>query len=91
MSAPETIALDLGHLTVHALTWSRPDGRLVLCLHGFPDSPWGWRRFAPLLAEHGYRVVAPFSRGYAPTGPPDGDYHVGGDSDSAGAARTSAS
>ncbi|MGE0215490.1 alpha/beta fold hydrolase [Mycolicibacterium sp.] len=63
---------------IAALSWGPPDGRLVLCLHGFPDSAWGWRALAPLLAERGMRVVAPFSRGYAPTGPvADGDYHIG--------------
>jgi pimeloyl-ACP methyl ester carboxylesterase len=39
----------------------------VLCLHGYPDTAWTWRRVGPLLAERGYRVVAPFMRGYAPT------------------------
>ncbi|KWX63202.1 alpha/beta fold hydrolase, partial [Mycobacterium sp. NAZ190054] len=78
MTAPQTVELDLPHLTVTALAWGPPDGRLVLCLHGFPDSAWGWRKLAPLLAERGMRVVAPFARGYAPTGPaPDGDYHIG--------------
>lgn len=79
---PETpaqpLTLALPHLDVAALSWGPPDGRLVLCLHGFPDSAWGWQAMAPLLAEQGLRVVAPFSRGYAPTGPaPDGDYHIG--------------
>lgn len=78
VSAPQTVELELPHLKVTALAWGPPDGRLVLCLHGFPDSAWGWRKLAPLLAERGMRVVAPFSRGYAPTGPaPDGDYHIG--------------
>ncbi len=78
VTAPQTLRLSLPHLDVAALSWGPPDGRLVLCLHGFPDSAWGWRKFAPLLAERGMRVVAPFSRGYAPTGPaPDGDYHIG--------------
>lgn len=78
MTAPQTLELDLPHLQVTALAWGPPDGRLALCLHGFPDSAWGWRKLAPLLAERGMRVVAPFSRGYAPTGPaPDGDYHIG--------------
>lgn len=78
MTTPEVLTLRLPHLDVAALAWGPPDGRLVLCLHGFPDSAWGWRAFGPLLAEHGLRVVAPFSRGYAPTGPaPDGDYHIG--------------
>ena len=52
------------------------DGRLVLCLHGFPDHP---ESFAPLcerLAAAGYRAVAPWMRGYAPSvrgGPYHGD------------------
>ena len=77
-SNPQTLVLKLPHLDVTALAWGPPDGRLVLCLHGFPDSAWGWRNMAPILAERGLRVVAPFSRGYAPTGPAaDGDYHIG--------------
>ena len=78
MTDPQTLVLRLPHLDVTALSWGPPDGRLVLCLHGFPDSAWGWRTMAPILAEQGMRVVAPFSRGYAPTGlPADGDYHIG--------------
>lgn len=78
MADPDVLKLRLPHLDVTALAWGPSDGRLALCLHGFPDSAWGWRKFAPLLADRGFRVVAPFSRGYAPTGPaPDGDYHIG--------------
>jgi pimeloyl-ACP methyl ester carboxylesterase len=40
---------------------------LALCLHGFPDSARTWRHLLPLLAERGYRAVAPWLRGYAPT------------------------
>lgn len=42
-------------------------GPLALCLHGFPDSPWTYRYLLPELAKAGYRTVAPFMRGYAPT------------------------
>ncbi|MCH9730283.1 MAG: alpha/beta fold hydrolase [Actinomycetia bacterium] len=78
MTDPETLVVKLPHLDVTALSWGPSDGRLVLCLHGFPDSAWGWRKTASILAEQGMRVVAPFSRGYAPTGPAaDGDYHIG--------------
>lgn len=42
-------------------------GPLALCLHGFPDSPWTYRYLLPELAKAGYRAVAPFSRGFAPT------------------------
>ncbi len=54
-----------------------PDGPLVLCLHGFPDSAWTWRHLLPALASDGYHVVAPFMRGYAPTeAPAAGAYAV---------------
>ncbi|NUR85130.1 MAG: alpha/beta fold hydrolase, partial [Nonomuraea sp.] len=43
------------------------DGPLALCLHGFPDTAHTWRHLLPTLAERGYRAVAPFLRGYAPT------------------------
>ncbi len=42
-------------------------GPLALCLHGFPDSAHTWRHVLPELANAGYRAVAPFMRGYAPT------------------------
>jgi pimeloyl-ACP methyl ester carboxylesterase len=50
-------------------------GPLALCLHGFPDSPWTYRYLLPELAQMGFRAVAPFMRGYAPTEiPADGDF-----------------
>lgn len=54
------------------------DGPLALCLHGFPDSAHTWRDLLPELADAGFRAVAPFLRGYAPTAvPADGRYQVG--------------
>jgi pimeloyl-ACP methyl ester carboxylesterase len=54
------------------------EGPLALCLHGFPDSPWTWRHLLPRLADAGYRAVAPWLRGYAPTSiPADGHYQPG--------------
>ncbi|WP_113703773.1 alpha/beta fold hydrolase [Nonomuraea lactucae] len=51
------------------------EGPLALCLHGFPDTAHTWRHLMPGLAERGYRAVAPFTRGYAPTEvPADGAY-----------------
>ncbi|HUY25945.1 MAG TPA: alpha/beta hydrolase [Candidatus Binataceae bacterium] len=43
-------------------------GPLILCLHGFPDTAHSFRHQMPALAAAGYKVVAPFMRGYAPTG-----------------------
>jgi pimeloyl-ACP methyl ester carboxylesterase len=44
------------------------DGPLILCLHGFPDTAYSFRHQMAPLAAAGYHVVAPFMRGYAPTG-----------------------
>src|SRR5258708_33716536 len=61
-----------------ALIWGPPDAPIALCLHGFPDTAYGWRKVAPLLAESGWRVGAPFLRGYAPSAiPDDGRFHPG--------------
>jgi pimeloyl-ACP methyl ester carboxylesterase len=55
--------------------WGDPVAPLVLCLHGFPDGPSSWDALGPALAHKGYRVVAPWMRGYYPTSrPDDGDY-----------------
>ena len=55
-----------------------PSGPLALCLHGFPDSAFTWRRLLPALASVGFHAVAPFQRGYAPTEVPvDGRYQSG--------------
>jgi len=43
------------------------DGPLVLCLHGFPDTARSFRHQLPALAAAGFRAVAPFMRGYAPS------------------------
>jgi pimeloyl-ACP methyl ester carboxylesterase len=45
--------------------FSHGEGPLVLFLHGFPDSP---HAFVPVMERvTGYRCVAPFLRGYAPS------------------------
>lgn len=54
---------------------SEGDGPLVLLLHGFPDHAPTLGHLMAALAESGYRAVAPYLRGYAPTDPaPDGCY-----------------
>jgi pimeloyl-ACP methyl ester carboxylesterase len=63
---------------LRALTWGPQDGPIALCLHGFPDTAYGWRKLAPALVAAGYRVVAPFMRGYVPSSlPADGSFHIG--------------
>jgi pimeloyl-ACP methyl ester carboxylesterase len=76
--ATDTTTIDLDHVRLSALTWGPSDGPLALLLHGFPDSAHTWRHLGPVLAEEGWRVVAPFTRGYAPSSVPgDGRSDVG--------------
>jgi pimeloyl-ACP methyl ester carboxylesterase len=50
---------------------------LALCLHGFPDCAHTFRHLLPELAAAGFRAVAPWLRGYAPTGIPEsGDFSI---------------
>ncbi|MFN3522129.1 MAG: alpha/beta fold hydrolase [Phenylobacterium sp.] len=48
------------------------DGRLALCLHGFPESKFSWRFQLPLLAKLGYLAWAPNLRGYGGSSRPKG-------------------
>src|SRR6516165_2399274 len=77
MAEPHWIDVPGGAGDLKALTWGQPDAPIALCLHGFPDTAYGWRKMAPRLAESGWRVIAPFMRGYAPSSiPADGSYHI---------------
>jgi pimeloyl-ACP methyl ester carboxylesterase len=63
-------------LDVAYLATGPESGPLALCFHGFPDTAWTYRHLLPALADAGFRAVAPFMRGYAPTSiPADGSYH----------------
>ena len=76
-----TAAISTGAVSANGVDFSYLEcgsGPLALCLHGFPDSAHSWRHLLPALAEAGYRAVAPFTRGYAPTSvPADGLFQTG--------------
>jgi len=64
-----------GGLTFHYL--EAGTGPLVLCLHGFPDHARSFRFQLPALAKAGFRAVAPYMRGYAPSDvPAKGPYQL---------------
>jgi pimeloyl-ACP methyl ester carboxylesterase len=68
----ERRTLEASGLSFEALVDGREDGRAVLLLHGFPQSSREWARLMPVLADAGYRPVAPDQRGYSPGArPPD--------------------
>ena len=70
---PETIKSrfleDVNGLTFHILEAGEndPTRPLVLLLHGFPELAFSWRKVMPILAGHGYYVIAPDQRGYGRT------------------------
>lgn len=71
----ETIQLDVATGSFQALAAGAPDAPLVLVLHGFPDAPPTFEMLLGELASRGFRAVAPWARGYAPS-PLDGPYDV---------------
>ena len=49
-------------LDIAYLEWNRQGARTAILLHGWPDSPECWKAVAPILADAGYRVLAPALR-----------------------------
>ena len=55
------------NVTVGEQTWRYNDsgqGRAVVLLHGFPDSPHSYAGIARTLNQAGYRTILPYLRGY---------------------------
>ena len=70
MLEPDTFDVATPAVQLRVLSWGPEDAPIALCLHGFPDTAHGWRKVAPMLVDAGWRVVAPFMRGYAPSSSP---------------------
>ena len=58
--------------TFHCRECGPEGGEPVILLHGFPESSRLWTPLLPVLAEAGYRVLAPDQRGYSPGARPEG-------------------
>ncbi|MFC6835216.1 alpha/beta fold hydrolase [Halomarina ordinaria] len=77
------MSFDRGRVTANGVAFEYlqagdPDGPLALCLHGFPDDATTMEPLLDAFADAGYHAVAPYMRGYAPTGlATDGDYSAG--------------
>ncbi|NEW27201.1 alpha/beta fold hydrolase [Nocardia cyriacigeorgica] len=78
MSEPVELRFSLDTAELAALAWGDPGDPVALLVHGFPDSAWTWSELGPALAAAGWYVVAPFTRGYAPSSLAyDDDYSIG--------------
>jgi pimeloyl-ACP methyl ester carboxylesterase len=68
------------HLVFDALAAGEPGAPLVLLLHGFAESMYCWRAQVAVLADMGYRAIAPSQRGYSAAARPDtsdaSHYHI---------------
>ncbi len=65
----ETITVEANGLRFACDTEGDGDA-VALCLHGFPESRYSWRHQLPVLAQAGWRAVAPDLRGYGGTDRP---------------------
>ncbi|KAI9649439.1 hypothetical protein NHQ30_002015 [Ciborinia camelliae] len=50
-------------LHYHVLRAGNPTHPLIICLHGFPELAFSWRKIMPAIAAEGYHVIAYDQRG----------------------------
>jgi pimeloyl-ACP methyl ester carboxylesterase len=67
----DDIEIAVGEMTFTGRAAGPAGGRLVLFLHGFPQTSWSWRYQLTALGEQGYRAVAFDQRGYSPGARPE--------------------
>lgn len=60
----EHLTLDGRGVRLHVAAAGPHDGGLVVLLHGFPEGWFAWEAHMAVLADAGYRVLAPDQRGY---------------------------
>jgi pimeloyl-ACP methyl ester carboxylesterase len=63
----DVVRLEVATGSFQALTAGPDEGLLVLVLHGFPDVPSTSAAMVEALGARGFRVVAPWMRGYSPS------------------------
>lgn len=64
----DTRRISCGEITLSAV--DQGTGPAVVLLHGFPEINHSWRHQIPVLANAGYRVIAPDLRGYGESDAP---------------------
>ena len=74
--SPKLGEIEVGEL-VFGVRTAGVGERLVVLLHGFPQTSYMWRNLMGPLAEAGYRVAAPDQRGYSPRARPESVEHYG--------------
>ena len=67
MTLAEIKSVRVSRLDIEYLEWNPNGKRCVVLVHGWPDSSRTWLSVAPLLADAGFRVLAPSLRGFGHT------------------------
>lgn len=67
---PEPVRFDCGEVTLSVHLAGPEDGIPILLLHGWPDLALCWSDQIRVLAEAGYRVIAPDNRGFGASDAP---------------------
>jgi pimeloyl-ACP methyl ester carboxylesterase len=58
VTEPQWLDVAAPAVQLRALTWGRADAPIALCLHGFPDTAYSWRK----VASGGAVPDSPFSK-----------------------------
>lgn len=66
-TSPRSLVFHILESLPQHLPPSGPKPKLVLCVHGFPELAYSWRKILPLLSAQGYHAVAFDQRGYGRT------------------------
>lgn len=64
MKNTRKLQIERDGLALSANLYGEGDAPLVVLVHGFPDTPHSWDKLVPILLSAGYRVLAPWLRGY---------------------------
>ncbi|MCK0176918.1 alpha/beta fold hydrolase [Mycolicibacterium sp. F2034L] len=64
-------SVEIDGVRLRVLDAGDPDAPLVILAHGFPELAYSWRHQIPVLAEAGFRVLAPDQRGYGGSDRPE--------------------
>ena len=67
MTTLDNKSVRTSRLDIEYLEWNPNGKRSVVLLHGWPDSSRTWLGVAPVLADAGFRVLAPSLRGFGGT------------------------
>ena len=71
MAGPTERFVDTNGVRLRVTEAGAADAPVLILAHGFPELAYSWRHQIPVLADAGFRVLAPDQRGYGGSSRPD--------------------